>query len=154
MSEAIEAITRERDELRAQVEALTRELASLRERERRAAAEALLRDLAREGKVLPAEAAALAELLVLAGSSTVELGEGDKKQTLRDWLEAWLRGLPPRVPLGRSRAGVDLEEGSAAFRVPPGYSVDREKLELLERARAVAREKQVDLSDAIRMVAR
>lgn len=148
----IETLTQERDQLAARVQELTRELAQLRAEQKRREAAQLVERLTKEGRVLPAEAAAVTELLMLAESSSVQFGEGEAATSLRKWLETWLAGLPQRVPTGRAPSG--MEPAATRFVAPPGYEVDRERLALLAEAEELARTKQISLDEAVRLVGR
>ena len=92
-----------------------------------------------EGRVLPAEKDTVTGLLVMTSElQPVEFGEGDGKavEAPLTRLQAFLKGLPPRVTFrevvpGKTKTGAPVE-----FAAPPGMSVDAERLDLHHRASA------------------
>lgn len=151
MSEELEALRKERDQLRGQLASVQAELQAARDAERKRAAADFVEALIRDGRALPADREPLVALLLAAEAGAVKLGEGENAQTLRAWLEAWLRQLPQRVPIGKLPAGPELK-GGFRFPVPPGYEVDADRLALLREAQELAKAKGVSLSEALRLV--
>lgn len=86
------------------------------------------------GKVLPKDKAGIVALL-LPGTTTVELGEGQEPQDTTTWLKTFLGALPKVVELGEIATG-DVPTGAVEFAAPPGMTVDPGRLELHHKALA------------------
>lgn len=133
--------------------------AALRESEakaRRAEAAEFAEALVKEGKVLPRERGAVAEiLLALPADKPVEFAEeGDKKttKTPREAFEAMLKGLPKRVHFGEAAKPSVVGDGGSAYAAPAGYTVDPDQAALFAEATAYAAQNKVDFVSAVKAV--
>lgn len=121
-------------------EAQTR-LAEIETTTRRAEIAAFAGGLIKQGRVLPADQAALCAFMESAGADAViEFGEGDGKVSKpgNAWLREWLGRLPVQVDFAE-RAPGDGGAEQAAFVAPDGYGVDADSMAL--HSRAVAHQK-------------
>lgn len=121
-------------------EAQTR-LAEIETATRRNEISAFTGELVRQGRVLPADQAALCAFMESAGADAViEFGEGDGKvsKTGNAWLREFLARLPVQVDFSE-RAPGDGGAEQAAFVAPDGYGVDADSMAL--HSRAVAHQK-------------
>lgn len=121
-------------------EAQTR-LAEIETTTRRTEIAAFTGELVKQGRVLPADQAALCAFMESAGADAViEFGEGDGKVSKpgNAWLREWLGRLPVQVDFAE-RAAADVHEGAASFVAPDGYGVDADSMAL--HSRAVAHQK-------------
>ncbi len=135
------------DELAAKETALTAKETELRQREiilaeketlaLKADAVEFADGLVAAGKVLPKDKGLIVALL-LPGTATVELGEGQEPVPLTPALKTFLGALPKVVELGEIATG-EVPTGSVEFAAPPGMTVDPGRLEIHHKALAFQR---------------
>jgi hypothetical protein len=111
--------------------------------------------LAREGKLVPAVRPAVMDLMeVLSTAQEFEFAEGDKKvkrQPLESFM-AFLSALPKAVDFSEvaTRGRGQGPAGSAGFQASAG--VDPERLEIHNKAAALAKEKSISYREALGQV--
>lgn len=116
---------------------LTRRETALAEKEAaalKAEAVAFADGLVAAGKVLPKDKALIVALL-LPGTATVELGEGQEPAPVASCLKTFLGALPKVIELGETATG-GVPTGSVEFAAPPGMTVDPGRLEIHHKALA------------------
>jgi hypothetical protein len=121
---------------------------------RRAGIVSYVEGLVSEGRALPVNKEGLISLLAgLPAESNVEFGEGENavKQTQLVWLKSYLAAQPKLVAFGE--AGADKSDiASVEFSAPPGYQIDRDRLEIHGKALAYAAKNKVDYVTAVHAV--
>lgn len=121
---------------------------------RRAGIVSFVEGLVTEGRALPVYKDGLVSLLVaLPADASIEFGEGEKavKQPTLDWLKGYFAAQPKLVSFGE--AGADRTGAATVeFAAPPGYQVDRDRLEIHNKALAYQAKNKVDYVTAVRAV--
>ena len=129
---------------------------SARERESAAAEAAeFVEGLVKAGKVLPREQNGITALLTsLQGAEAVEFSEDEKtvEQAPAEVLRGLLEALPERVDFSERGKNTAGEKPRAPFRVPQGYQVSEEGLELHNEIVAYAEANNVDYETATQRV--
>lgn len=132
------------EDLAAQQAALTAKEADLQRRETALAekeANALKAEavefadgLVAAGKVLPKDKPLIVALL-LPGTATIELGEGQAPTPVATCLKTFLGALPKAIELGETAIG-EVPTGTLDFAAPAGMQLDPARLELHQKAMA------------------
>lgn len=107
------------------------------------------------GRLLPAEAAPVTELLLsLPGGQELAFGEGDEaaKKAPRAILQDLVTALPARVEFAELAAADGKAAPARRYRAPEGYDVDPRQAELHGRALAYAETHKVDYEVALAAV--
>ncbi|AXE34016.1 phage protease [Chromobacterium phragmitis] len=109
--------------------------------------------LVSDGKLAPKHKDAVVAFLDFAdGETSVEFGEGDAKQPLASAFKGFLGDLPKVVEFGESatkdKTGLGSQDGSLEF----AERADPERLQLHQRASALAGEKNIPYEQAVRQL--
>ncbi len=112
--------------------------------------------LMNDGKLLPRDRDGMVAFMSgLEDTDTVSFAEGDAtvSKPRGEWLREFLQSLPQQVDFAeRSAAEDELEESTASFAAPTGYTVDAERLALHNKALAYQVKHQCDYNTAINAV--
>lgn len=109
--------------------------------------------LVKSGQLLPAQKEAVIATLnyVATSAEVVEFGEGEAKKSLLDGLKAALMANVKLIEFGEhKREGVD--NSTATFNAPAGFSVDQANLEVHQKAVAFAESNNVSYEVALSKV--
>lgn len=132
-----------------------RELAAREKKARRDGHVEFVEGLVKQGKVLPTQQEGLVAFLdTLPEGTVVEFGEGDAKtsQAPADWFKAYLTAQPKVVEFAEL-AGTGADDVQVVeFAAPSGYTADRERLELHQKALAYQSAHNCDYAAAVKAV--
>jgi hypothetical protein len=94
--------------------------------------------LTKEGRLLLRDkSGAVAFLSALDASASIEFADGDetKTESPADWFRGFLSRLPVQVQFGEFGA-PEIKSNVVTFAAPPGYEVDRDRLDIDAKAKA------------------
>ncbi|MCL2297957.1 MAG: hypothetical protein FWC38_00565 [Proteobacteria bacterium] len=149
---------KELERLRAENAALQQQQQAAAREARRAEFAALTEKLKAEGKLPAAEAAGAIEFaLALPNDSEVEFVafgcQAATKVNSVQWFKGFLERLQPSIPLGEAaKQPVPGAAAPVAFAAPNGVSVDRELLDIHNKAEAYASQNKTDYWTAVKAV--
>lgn len=125
------------------------------EKTRRADVTSFAEQLVDEGRVLPKDKAALVEFMDSEdGADAIEFSEGDAtvKKSRSEWLRGFLKTLPVQVDFAERSAAEQEGAEHVDFAAPAGYTVNRDKLVVHNKALAYQAEHKCDYATAIASV--
>ena len=142
----------EREKLDAAKKAQDEREAAFAQREREADAQTFIAELG--DKVLPAEVDGLVSFMAgLRDDDTVSFGDGDKKTTkpALEFFKDFLKARPAPVDFSERTDGSKGFETTASFAAPGGFEVNKDKLAIDSRARALqAQNPDMSYLDAVK----
>lgn len=113
--------------------------------------------LVKSGKLLPRDKDNLVEFMAgLDNAATVSFAEAGQvtQKTPIDWFKGWLDNLPRQVEFSEVSASEDDDSDAASFAAPSGFGVNKDRLELHNKALAYQGKHNCDYDTAIDAVSR
>lgn len=153
--EEIAAIQAENERLKGQVQQHQEQQLKTRQESIHATNVAFAEELVGAGKLLPKHTTALIAALDFAeaGDTPLEFGEGDDRQPVVDGLKAIFKDLPDQISFAE-QARKD-RQGAAESIVDPEFAeknTDPDRLDLHQRATALAADKGIPYESAVRQL--
>lgn len=137
----------------ADITAREQRIAQQEAQRRRADAVSFAEQLADQGKILPRQQPAVAELMLALPTDEVEFSEGDETRSAAPeaLFREFLENLPQAIEFGE-RSAEELPDSPADLTLPAGCTANADSLQRLAKAKAYQRQHGCEFSEAVKAV--